>query len=89
VGDRLGNVGVVPRRAGQPDLQVVGHRLDPVDPLGGAGGGELLGVGGGVAGQGHRAVGDGQADVVGLGDLGIPAQLLDHVVLELHVGLHD
>jgi hypothetical protein len=34
VGDRLGDVDVVPRRAGQADLQVVGDGRDPVDPFG-------------------------------------------------------
>src|SRR5260221_10484186 len=56
VGDRRGDVGVVARRAGEPDLQVVGYGLDPVDPFRGPGRCQFLDVGGRVPGQGHGPV---------------------------------
>ena len=84
-----GEVGVVPRRAGQLDLQVVGHRLDPVHPLGGPGGGQPLRVGRDVTGQGHRSVGDRDADSVRLGYLRVPPQFVDDVIPDLTVGFHQ
>src|ERR1700735_499911 len=86
--DTPGDVGVVPRRAGQLDLQVVGHRLDPVHALGGPGRGQPLCVGRDVTGQGHRAVLNRDADGVRLGDLRVPLQLVDDVIPDLTVGFH-
>jgi hypothetical protein len=67
VRDRPGDVGVVPRRPGELHLQVVGHGLDPVDPFGRPGRGQLLGVARHVAGQRHRPS-NRHADRLWLGD---------------------
>ena len=88
VRDGPGDVGVVPRRAGQLDLQVVSHRLDPVHALGGPGGGQHLRVGRDVTGQGHRAVLNRDADGFRLGDLRVPLQFVDDVFPDLTVGFH-
>src|ERR1700757_2900531 len=69
VRDGPGDVGVVPPRAVQLDLQVVGHRLDSIHALGGSGGGQPLRVGRDVTGQGHRAILNRDADGFRLDDL--------------------
>ncbi len=87
-GNRRGDLGVVPRRPGQPHLQVIGHRLDSVDAPGGPLGGKFLGVGRRVAGQGDCPVRYRYPDGFGVGYLRIPSQLADDVVSDLIVGLH-
>jgi hypothetical protein len=54
VRDGPGDVGVVPRCAGQLDPQIVGHSLDPVHPLRGPGCGQPFRVGRDVTGLARR-----------------------------------
>jgi hypothetical protein len=88
MGDRPGDVIVGARQARQPDLQVIGDRLDAVYALGGLGRGELLGITRHMPGQRDRPVLDGYADGVRVGYLGIPLQLTDNVFPDLAVAFH-
>src|SRR5581483_11681775 len=80
-----GDVGVAAlRRAGQADLDVVGHGLDAAHAVGRVFGSPLLDVGIHIAGEGDNAVLHRDADLIGL-DARIPAQLREDVLLDLRI----
>ncbi len=89
MGDCGGDLGIVPWGTGQLDIDVVGHGFYPVDPFCCTCGGQLLGEGGRVAGQGYRPVLDRYADGLGVGYLQVPPQLTRDVFFDLGIGFHQ